>query len=140
MIFTDSGNNIHIELIDPFTCKLTTLKEEKMKLQKFSRMLTFYARGAPLEGGQPVKFEHTLNLNDKHVLIKGDIGGAASALCDLDWIKNNLRDDIIEQVVFMMASQMRARLSPERQELFTEKLSTTLKTTEQPHYTPGVFT
>ncbi len=139
MIFTNSEHNMHIELTDPFTCRLSTLREDMKKLEKFSKMLTFYARGAPLDGGQPVKFEHTLCLNEKHILVKGDISGVASALCELGWIEDNLRDDIIEQVMLMMASQVKARISPARQELFAEKLNTTLRATEQSHYTPGVF-
>ena len=139
MIFTDSENNICIELIDPFTCKLSTLKENIDQLQKFSKMLKFFIRGAPLDGGQPVMFEHTLSETDKHILVKGDISGAVSALRELDWIKDGLRDDIIEQVMTMIVSQTKARISPARQKMFTEKLSTTLRTMEPPHHTPKIF-
>lgn len=137
MIFTDSDHNFRIELNNPFECHLSILNEDMRLLHGVNRMLVSYVRSAPLDGGEPVKFNH--QLDGTRILVNGDISGAISALYELDWIQKSLRDDTMEQVMIMITAQISSRISPTRHETLAEKLNTTLKTTEQSHYSPGVF-
>ena len=105
MIFTNSQHNLQIELTDMSVCKLSVINNDLKQLNGINRILNAYVREAPLEGGKPVQFTHELKMEEGYILIKGNLIEAIQALSEIDRLNDQLKGDIIEEILKSVIKQ-----------------------------------
>ena len=142
MKFTNTDRNMGIELIDQYSCKITLLdsSSKPKQLEIMCRLLSSYERRAPLEGGSPIQFQYNLDQVGNCILITGNVMNAMRALCDMDFISDSLRSDIVEQVALDTLKQAINNLPVERQEGFIDKIRTQAAAdSQQGQYSAALF-
>ena len=143
MIFADSTHNIKIELIDYANCKLSTIESNPKKLDGINRILAARIRQAPIDGGDRLNFTHELSSDKSYILIQGDLIEAAVTLEEIERLTNELKDDIIEQIVLNMMQEALNSMSPERRLAFADKLEASLpasSSSSSDSHSPTLFT
>lgn len=140
MIFTDSQHNLRIELTDMSVCKLSVINNDLKQLNGISRILNAYIREAPLEGGKPVQFTHEPKIEEGYLLIKGNLIEAIQALSEIDRLNDQLKGDIIEEIVKSVLKQAIPLIPSIRQQGVIIQLKEQLDAPIEPsNYQPSLF-
>lgn len=126
MKFNNPEKNISIEWTNPYSLKISLLTKDVKQLEGYHRILKSYMRGAPLEGGEPISFEIEKKEEEGIIQIKGDTSQAIVALCDVNFISEAQRDEMVTNLITDISKMAVERLKMPTSAFIT-KLSNNLQ-------------
>ncbi len=135
MKFTDPQRGTQIELTGTSACKLY-ITNGLTHLDGANKFLNAYVRSAPLDGGNPVNFTHELKMSEGYVLMQGDMIEIIQSICALDFISEQVQDQIIEAITSALITKARALVSVNYQPHFMATMAACLQAPPPRPFTP----